>query len=220
MLQRHFADNTNTRSVATRLRRERFRILLDLLEGFTPPVTLLDIGGDQRYWEMMLAGISLPVQPQVTLLNIQPEKVTLPGFQAVTGDGRAMPQFSDRQFDIVFSNSTIEHVGSFEDQKRMAAEVTRIGKKYYVQTPNRFFPIEPHFVFPLFQFLPVLLRAWLLQHFRLGWIAKEPDPGLARKAVTAIRLLSRTEFCQLFPEAALFEERFYGLAKSFVAYTK
>jgi 2-polyprenyl-3-methyl-5-hydroxy-6-metoxy-1,4-benzoquinol methylase len=73
-----------------------------------------------------------------------------------------MPQFQNDEFDIVFSNSVIEHVGSYEEQNLMASEVRRVGKRYFIQTPNLFFPIEPHFLFPFFQFLPLDYRVTLI----------------------------------------------------------
>jgi hypothetical protein len=182
-------------------------------------LTILDIGGRPQYWEMMTAGMSLTQDLQVTLLNVETHAVSHQNFTSLVGDGRAMPQFADQQFDIVFSNSTIEHVGGFPDQQRMATEVRRIGRQYYVQTPNRYFPMEPHFVFPLFQFLPIELQVWLMQHFDLGWYAKLPKRQDAEREVTSIRLLSRREVVELFPEATIFEEKYCGLVKSFVAYT-
>ncbi len=67
-------------------------------------------------------------------------------------DGTQLP-FGDREFDIAFSNSVIEHVPP-ELQAAFAAEVSRVADRYFVQTPNRYFPIEPHYQLPLFQFLP------------------------------------------------------------------
>ena len=129
-----------------------------------------------------------------------------------------MSVIGDRAFDVVFSNSVIEHLGIFEDQQSMAAEIRRVGKRYYVQTPNRFFPIEPHFLVPFFQFLPIGLKARMLRRIDLGWYKKVPSLELARKTVQSIRLLSEKDLSKLFPEAHLYRERFCGLVKSFVAY--
>ncbi len=219
MMHKRITDNTNEQSVATRLRRQRFQILLTMLRDTTGPMSILDIGGTFNYWDMMTAGLSFDPPLQITLLNTGVAPAARPNFVALVGDGRAMPQFADHQFDIVFSNSTIEHVGSFADQRRMANEVRRVGRRYYIQTPNRNFPIEPHFVFPFFQFLPIALRVWLIQHFNLGWYRRISDRPAALHEVTSIRLLSRGELVQLFPEATIFNEMFYGLVKSFVAYT-
>jgi 2-polyprenyl-3-methyl-5-hydroxy-6-metoxy-1,4-benzoquinol methylase len=220
MFHNYFADNTNKRSVAARLRKQRFQLFTNMLNSIPPIVNVLDVGGTQGYWEMVAKGSSLLAKVQVTLLNIQPLVTTLPNFTSMVGDARAMPQFADKQFDIVFSNSTIEHVSSFSDQKNIADEVIRVGKHYYVQTPNRYFPIEPHFVFPFFQFLPISIRVWLVQNFKLGWFPKITDYQKALSEVIGIRLMTKTEVKILFPDAAIFEEKYFGLVKSFIAYTR
>lgn len=74
-------------------------------------------------------------------------------FSYVQGDGRNLP-YTNNEFDIVFSNSVIEHVGTFEDQKRFAEEIRRVAKSYWVQTPNRHFPVETHLIAPFIHFLP------------------------------------------------------------------
>jgi 2-polyprenyl-3-methyl-5-hydroxy-6-metoxy-1,4-benzoquinol methylase len=129
-----------------------------------------------------------------------------------------MKQFAAQEFDVVFSNSVIEHVGSYEDQRRMAKEIKRVGKRYFVQTPNLYFPIEPHFVFPFFQFLPQSVKVWLISHFALGWYGKVTDIEKANELASEIRLLSKKEFLNLFANAKIVEEKFLGLTKSFIAY--
>jgi hypothetical protein len=82
----------------------------------------------------------------------------LPGnCRYVQGDARSL-ELPDQSFDIVFSNSVIEHVGTWEDQHAFARETARVGKRYWIQTPNKHFPIEPHMNFPYFQFLPRALQ--------------------------------------------------------------
>lgn len=87
----------------------------------------------------------------------------------MAGDARDLTAFGDKEFDIVFSHSVIEHVGGFEDQRRMANEIKRVGKRYFLQTQNRFFTMETHFLVPMFQFFPVWLKVLLISHFDLGW---------------------------------------------------
>jgi len=219
MIYKRVADNTNENSVATRLRRERFQILAEMLQNCPEPTAILDIGGTQEYWDMMMAAANFDRQVKVILLNPETSDALHPNFSSMVGDGRAMPQFSDNQFDIVFSNSTIEHVGGIDDQRAMAREIMRVGRKYHVQTPNRYFPIEPHFVFPFFQFLPISVRVFLVQHFSLGWYARLPNRSDAHKEVASIRLMKKCEIEALFPNATIYEEKFLGLVKSFVAYT-
>jgi SAM-dependent methyltransferase len=215
MLFKKIADMREADSLITQLRRRRFGLLRALLDRLPRPVRLLDVGGTQFFWEMM--GFRGDPGLEVTLLNLAPGWVR-PGFRSVVGDARDMRQFADQEFDIVFSNSVIEHVGDPQAQRQMASEIKRVGKRYFVQTPNRNFPLEPHFFFPGFQFLPLPARIWLLQHFDLGWYKKIPDYDAARQEVETIRLLSRREVAQLFPEGRLHEERFVGLTVSFVVY--
>jgi len=190
-----------------------------MLKDSEGPVNVLDIGGSQQYWDIMLTNVMGGLKIHITLLNIEPVKVTSPQYTSMTGDGRSLPGFQNKQFDIVFSNSTIEHVGDYSDQGSMAAEVRRLGKRYYIQTPNRFFPLEPHTLFPFFQFLPARTRIWMVKHFNLGWYAKYPDNNKAVLDVIHTRLITKAELMRLFPKAEIYEEKLYGLVKSFVAYT-
>lgn len=149
------------------------------------------------------------------LLNVSMINVSHTNIRSVIGDARTMPQFEDKEFDIVFSNSVIEHVGDYGQQRQMADEIRRIGKRYFVQTPNRYFPIEPHFLFPFFQFLPLLMKVFLLTHFNLRWFKKTTDKDKAEEVAKSITLLSRREFMSLFPDAKIHKEKFFGLTKSF-----
>jgi hypothetical protein len=215
MLFKKIADMREADSLITQLRRRRFVLFRALLDRLPRPVRLLDVGGTQFFWEMM--GFRGDQGLEITLLNLTSGWIR-PGFRSVVGDARDMRQFADQEFDVVFSNSVIEHVGKLDAQRQMAGEIKRVGKRYFVQTPNRNFPLEPHFFFPGFQFLPLSTRIWLLQHFDLGWYKKIPDYTAARHEVETIRLLSRREVTRLFPEGTLHNERFAGLTVSFVIY--
>lgn len=139
------ADNRDENSLAVQFRRKRFAFFLSLLSQLNRPVSILDVGGAESYWKTM--GIDHHAQVFVTLLNLTEENVSLPNVKSIVGDARAL-HFGDRSFDVVFSNSVIEHVGSFQDQLQMAGEVQRVGIRYFIQTPNKSFPLEPHFLFP------------------------------------------------------------------------
>jgi hypothetical protein len=158
-----------------------------------------------------------PADIRVTLLNLEHQGVSSARFVSASGDARSIPQFADRSFDVVFSNSVIEHVGGYDQQRRMANEIQRVGRRYFVQTPNKRFPLEPHFLFPWFQYFPVSVRAWMLNRFDVGWYKRIPDPAAARAEVKSIQLLTRARFSALFPGARIHEERIAGLTKSFVA---
>jgi len=197
------------------MRRARFSLFLSLLGGVKGHVEILDIGGTQGFWNLMTGGDI--GDAKVTLLNIEEQDVASGQFVSAVGDARNMPRFGTKSFDVVFSNSVIEHVGTYDDQRRMANEVMRVGKRYFVQTPNKRFPLEPHFLFPWFQYLPSEVRAQMVHHFDVGWYKRIPDLNAARAEVNSVRLLTRREFVALFPGATIHTERLGGLAKSFVA---
>jgi hypothetical protein len=215
-LLKSLADNSSGTSMATRMRKKRFSLFLSLLATVKGHVDVLDIGGTQAFWTLMTGGD--PGNVTVTLLNIEHQQVVSGKFVSAVGDARNMPRFGTKSFDIVFSNSVIEHVGTYSDQRRMANEVMRVGKRYFIQTPNKRFPLEPHFLFPWFQYLPGEVRAQMVHRFDVGWYKRIPDLAAARAEVDSVRLLTRREFAALFPGASMHVERMGGLAKSFVAY--
>lgn len=198
------------------MRRRRFLLFQSLLQNLSAPIEILDVGGTQRFWEVM-GFVDIP-EVRITLLNKKKPQTSHQYFFSVASDATNMKEFGDNQFDVVFSNSVIEHVGDFDKQKAMAEEVQRVGKHYFVQTPNYFFPIEPHFLFPGFQWLPISVRVFLIRHLNLGWMKKNPNVEEARKLVETTRLLRKRELLSLFPSAILYEENFFGLTKSFVVY--
>ncbi|MEM3738646.1 MAG: class I SAM-dependent methyltransferase, partial [Thermoplasmata archaeon] len=153
---KRFVDYQQDDSFAIRLRRKRFAFFKDLLSRLPKPIKVLDVGGTETFWERIgfIDGVNL------TVLNMVPPEKTNPKLNWVIGDARDMQEFKDNEFDVVFSNSVIEHVGDFNDQKRMAQEIQRVGKRYFVQTPNFYFPFEPHFMFPFFQFFPLWLKVF------------------------------------------------------------
>ncbi len=219
MLIKRLADNSSASSLATAMRRRRFALLLSFLEEKRgQPIKLLDVGGTQEFWTMMSGGA--PPDVHVTLLNLHQPRVSEPRFEGVEGDARDLSRYADGAFDIVFSNSVIEHLGpKLEDQRRMADEIRRVGKRYFVQTPNRYFPLEPHFLMPGFQFWPVALRVWAISHFNVGWYKRFVDEEAARREVESISLLSEAQVRSFFPDARIYREKFLGLTKSFIAYS-
>ncbi|MGL5833195.1 MAG: methyltransferase domain-containing protein [Waterburya sp.] len=210
-------DNRRSDSWSSNLRQKRLVLLTSLIESLPTPVKILDVGGRPIFWQN--AGFSERdfTNLDITFINI--ESVSEPGFNCIVGDARDMRQFKDQEFDVVFSNSVIEHVGTYQDQHLMADEVRRVGKRYFVQTPNLFFPIEPHFLFPFFQFLPLSLRVWLLHNFDLGWYPKMADKQAARDLLSSTNLLHRKQVVSCFPEATIHEEKVLTMTKSFVAYS-
>lgn len=145
--------------------------------------------------------VAVDLNPQVGEW-LSSENVTV-----LQGDGTQLP-FTDTEFDIAFSNSVIEHVPPGL-QASFAAEIARVSTRYFVQTPNKYFPIEPHYQLPLFQFLPRRVRKALNRRFTLGW-----QPKGQWEEIT---LLSAGDLRRLFPDAEIRRERVLGLTKSLIA---
>lgn len=123
----------------------------------------------------------------------------------------------DNEFDIVFSNSVIEHVGK-EMQMLFAKEVLRVGKKSWIQTPYKHFPIESHFVFPFFQYLPkkiqnILALKWPYSHYIIQGIQKEEILNELNK----LKLLSINDMGNIFKDSKIIYEKYFGLIKSIIA---
>jgi len=124
------ADSSQPNSLATNLRRKRFALLKALIASLPRPFKILDVGGTQIFWERM--GFCEEKGIKIVLLNLMEVQVTYPNFYSVVGDARNMKQFEDKEFDVVFSNSVIEHVGDYDDQRRMANEIRRVAKRYFL----------------------------------------------------------------------------------------
>lgn len=203
------ADIRRPDSYASRCRRRRVACFIDSF-GITESTRVLDVGGTVQFW------LNAGFRGAITLLNVRPAVRELPsGFRHVQGDARDLSRFGDNEFDVVFSNSVIEHVGGWKDQEAMAREVQRVGEWYFVETPNRTFPIEPHFCFPCFQMLPFPLRRCVARVWPFGW--HRPGSSEALADAVGIRLLDARDMQRLFPDAVIFGEICFGLTKSLVA---
>jgi SAM-dependent methyltransferase len=190
------------------------RRFVELL-GITADTRVLDIGGTPDCWALA------PVVPRLVMLNTPRARGDLAGAEGwVAGDGRQLP-FRDGAFDVVFSNSVIEHVGSAESQLRFAQEVARVGGAFWVQTPNRRFPVEQHLLTPFLHWLP---KSW--QRRLVPWsvwsLATRVSADRRRfyldHYLQDIRLLDGGQVRDLFPGSRILRERFLGLTKSWIAF--
>jgi len=145
------------RPFSARARKNRMRTFTRLMR-ITEGMSVLDLGGLPMIWESVASPLD------ITILNLD-----LPGtperaadshhkIRYVEGDACKVMGFADYQFDTVFSNSVIEHVGPAGRQADFAREVRRLGRSYWVQTPSKWFPIEAHCGMPFWWFYPAELR--------------------------------------------------------------
>ena len=182
-------------------------------------ITILDVGGTIHFWEQM--GFIEKQNVEITILNLQKEEINhYSHIKCILGNGCDMKEFTDNTFDVVFSNSVIEHVRTFQNQEKMAKEIQRVGKAYFLQTPNYWYFLEPHFLFFGFQFLPIKARAFLLRKFQLGWYPKIKDYNRSIEIAQRIRLLRKKELKKLFPSAMIVKEKLFGFTKSFMVYKR
>ena len=209
---RGLADSSAPGSAATRFRGARLERLMALLRPLPKPIRIIDVGGTVPFW----ARIGTIEDFDVTIVNLFPQESEHPRVHAVVGDARDLSAFGDASFDVAFSNSVIEHVPQLDEQCRVASELRRVGRRVWLQTPNRRFPLEPHFLFPFFQYLPIAARAFLLRRMDLGWFKRTPDPAAARRTAESIRLMTAGELRRCLPGASIVTERFLGLPKSFI----
>ncbi|MCU1243591.1 MAG: Methyltransferase type 11 [Candidatus Acidoferrum typicum] len=191
-----------------RFRNQKIELFLSLIRADGGGGRLLDIGGGSG-----IDGEFLNLYKhfdEVAVVNLTPQPITAPTGVLLTtlvADGRNLP-FDARSFDWVFSNAVIEHVGAWPQQQRFASEIRRVASHgYFVTTPNKFFPIEPHTMLPLYQFLPVPIQKKVAPF----------SPGYLRK-YEEINLISRTQMKALFPEARILPIGFPVLGNSLIAY--
>lgn len=209
-------------SLASRFRRARARHVVGLIDAIAARgqgCRILDLGGRALYWTSLFDRDFLERSGvKVTLVNLEPlHSGGDPMFEEAPGDATALPHYADDAFDLVHSNSVIEHVGDWPQMEAFARETRRLAPSYYVQTPNFGFPVEPHFSAPFFHWRSEQARARALMRRRHGFCERASDMGEAMRMVQHARLLDSRQFRFLFPDADHPDERVLGLVKSLVA---
>lgn len=214
-------------SARARARRgELFRARFEI----TPTTRILDLGGAAgRHIESVLAGCDhTPANVYVADLDagVVERARSERGYTPITITPETRLPFADREFDIVFCSSVIEHVTIPHDQvwdvrsasefraratarqRLFAAEVQRISDGYFVQTPNRWFPIESHTLLPFAGYLPRPLLLRVMPISNRFWI-KRSQPNW--------NLLGGAEMRSMFVDGTVEAERLAGLTKSWIA---
>ncbi len=172
-------------------RHERFRALVPL----GPGARVLDVGCGTLGLRGLEPGLD------VTGVDLV-ERPSYPG-PFVRADATRRLPFPDGAFDLAYSSSVVEHVAP-ADRPRFAAELRRVARGIWVQTPARAFPVEPHALLPFAHWLPPRVRR---PYWRLG----------VAGAYEEIELLGRAELAALFPGARVVAERLGPLPKSWIA---
>ena len=179
----------------------------------THQTKILDVGGTSYNWRI------IHCESQITLLNLSPpqEESALPhNFTFLEGDGTKLA-FPDGAFDIGYSNSVIEHLGTLEKQRMFASEIRRVGQCVWVQTPASSFFLETHLLTPFIHYFPKNLQKKLLRHFTLWGLITKPSQALVDGFLSELRLLTYDEMRQLFPDCRIYKEKFLGFTKAYIA---
>jgi len=180
--------------LAQRARTRRHRRFL-ALTGVSAATRIVDVGCGTRGLRALapdldVTGVDVVDRPQY------------PG-PFVRADATQRLPFDDGAFDLAYSSSVVEHLAPAR-RAAYAAELRRVARGVWVQTPAYSFPVEPHALLPFAHWLPAGVRR---EYWRLG----------AAGAWEEIALLRRTELAALFPDARILAERVAGLAKSWIA---
>lgn len=207
--------------IMTYFRRRRLASLLKIhphLESYS----VLDVGGRPFIWKLLKARYQV-VPERLVLLNTS-EEISVAqsssseiNYETKVADGCNLP-YEDNSFDLVFSNSVIEHVGTGEQMAQFASECNRVGKQLYIQTPNRWFPLEAHFGAAFIHWLPKpwYTRLSFLSIRHLFTYRNPAEKFYFKRALETTDLLSKQQLRSLFPDKRIVAERFMGLAKSFI----
>jgi len=177
--------------------------------GIREGMSVLDLGGQPAIWD----AVSLPLH--ITILNLpgvaEHDGKSHHDLRYVEGDACGVVGFKHGQFDAVFSNSVIEHVGPADKQAAFAREVRRLGRTYWVQTPSKWFPIEAHCGMPFWWCYPASLRRYFIER----WRRKLPA---WTEMVEQTRVLTKSDLRRLFPESTILVETSFGVPKSYIAF--
>lgn len=190
----------------------RARRMKEFCDRIRPHANLriLDLGGTPAVWEHIRDRLN------ITIVNLPgetgAEMLSHHQLCFVEGDACSLTDFEDGSFDLVFSNSVIEHVGDEQRQAAFAREVHRLGKSYWVQTPSIWFPIEAHTGMPLWWCYPESARRYFLQRWRSTLPAWSDS-------MAGTRVLSHARMRELFPDARMYVESVAGIPKSYAAYS-
>jgi hypothetical protein len=197
-------------------RKRRFDLFLRRLTPSASDV-LLDVGGYPGFW----ASQPQPVK-RIDSLNVHEvswRSDCAPGhnIRILLGDGCSLAM-SDKSYDIGFSNSGIEHVGSWERQQQFASEIRRVARALWVQTPAYECPIEPHYMTPFIHYFPRSFQKKILRWGTLrGWL-EHPTREQINAMVETTRLLRKSEMQQLFPDCEIITEHMlWIIPKSYIA---
>ena len=223
LMAEKLSDYTRADSLGSRLRRKRLIPLLQMIDKYAEngeQINIIDIGGVDTYWNILPETYLQDKNVKITIINLPGEVETRDEkhIRVIHGNACDLSQFADNSFNIAHSNSVLEHVGDWSNMVAFSREVKRVATSHFIQTPNYWFPIEPHAMTPIIHWLPEPLKIKIVQHYALGHWPKASNVDEAVRIIESARLLDISMFEELFSESEIKKEKFgLILTKSFIA---
>jgi len=194
------------------------------LRSLSRPIRIIDLGGTVSFWSKWW-DLSAADQIEVTLINDHTVDTTLANestdSQFIVNqkkDANALTEADFENFDLVFSNSFFEHLCSVDQQKTLAEKLSRSGKPFFVQIPNKYSPVDPHHpLAPFFATYPEWLRVQLLARLSFGISPRAGSLEAARSWQRCYNPLGRDDLARMFPDADIVVERSLLLPMSLIA---
>ena len=203
-------------------RLERFN---EFVKGVTGQIRLIDLGGTVKFWEDW--GLAKQPRLDVTIVNDhhidknhEHDLLALPNIHRLQADVLTLSAAYLAGYDVIFSNSLIEHLPGPEAQRQLAQAIIDSGRPYFMQTPNKRSPVDPHFprpYVPFFAAYPRPLQARLLSWSALGSGCAAPSYAAALERLSNYYPLTTSGVRQLFPQARIVMERPLGVPMSIIA---
>ena len=222
ILTKRITNYDNPHSLASKFRERRIVPLLSMMSttyAANGEVNIIDIGGTKAYWNILPSSLLDDLRVTITVVNLPDCELPIDDdhFKFLKGDGCNLDNFENNSFDVVHSNSVIEHVGDWNQMVKFAEEARRLAPNLFIQTPYFWFPIEPHFMTPFFHWLPRPIRINLVLRFNLGNHKRSDSVHEAAAKLENYRLLDKTMFQALFPDTIIQSEIVMRLTKSIIA---
>ncbi len=204
-------------------RAKRYKLFSEFIADMAKPLNIVDIGGTAAHW---IGKLSQSDNINITLINnhhIDKTNINYDNrydfIQEKIMDANDLSISDLSSYDLIFSNSFLEHLENKELQISLAQKITKSGKPYFIQVPNKYCAIDPHFPYPLpfFAAYPKSLQAWLLSKYHFGGGGKNASREQVDQRLKYYNPIGYKDFITMFPNGKLVRERTFGLNLSLVA---
>ena len=203
----------------------RSTLFKEFLSSIAPPVRIIDLGGTVSMWERW--GLSADDRLRIDLANNFSMDVNnkdnlskSSNISKVTVDVTTLTTSDYQRYDVIFSNSMLEHLADFEQQRSVAREIVESRRPYFIQVPNKYCLVDPHFAHPLAPFYAAWPRSFQTRMLRISGLnggARARSHAQAEHRLKFYYPLSKSDMSSLFSDAEVLVERNFGMSMSIVA---